>query len=399
MIFFATLDDPESDYCPAFTYPKLEEHLPELDKRETALRDLKKRVVAEENNELVRNLYCYKINIELALIGLARKIDEGNDRHTDMYMKFMYGDVSDSLHEYAERRRQEMMTEAKKRKEKPESEEFVDLDEKIYTPEDIKRYFDIALEELSFSETWRTKLTDEARSITVRAKYKEGPTILIPEQRAKVSVVKLLQLISHEIESHVQTDMNGRFSNLNILTGKIRSDRSEDAQEGLAIERENMVAREIFGDAVEPRKALPWYPLAIRRARRGGNFRDTFLYIRDLRKEYEIARGKPEDEAEENARKGAWKTCRRVFRGMTDLSRREGYCFAKDKSYLGGEVDVKQMKASGKLGYLEIGKVNIRSLPELLASGIGPEGVKYPYQDVAKKIWEKHLRERHTKKE
>ncbi len=390
--FFKSLEDPSSNYSPTFSYPHLGKY--RFDQIEQSLRELKEKIKKEEGERTINRLYQHKVNIELARVGLCKNIIEGKDKNTFRYAKFMYGQVTDELYQKAQERYQEMLKEAKSEK-KEEASPYKNLDKKTYRPEEIKKYFNLALKEYGFDKIWKAELSKKARAITVRQRGKEVYKILIPSERAKTDVVTLVALIAHEIETHVLRAENGRLSGLEILKGNINLDRSEYIEEGLAMLRERLVIKEIFNR--KTRKALPWYALAMKKIKEGTNFRETFLDIYSKRKTLLLKRGQDETKAERLAKRQSWVTCRRIFRGMTSLISKEGYYMPMDISYLAGEAEVEEIIEKGYGKYLEVGKTNIRNLPDLVALGIKPENIKYPYQNIAKKIWERELKRKYLK--
>jgi len=324
---------------------------------------------------------------------LAKNILFKNDRNTFHYARFIYGEVTDKLFQRAQERYEEILEQARegKAEEKKESK-YKDLAKKIYGAEDIKKYFTMALREYGLEERWKVETSKRAKAITVKQRAAGGPEILIPPKR-KVNPRELIRLIAHEVETHVLRAENGRLSGLEILKGNIGLDRHHFTEEGLAILRENMVTKEIFKE--KERKALPWYALAMYRVKQGANFRETFLDICEKRKKILLAKGKDEEKADQQAKRMSWGTCRRIFRGMTDLSSRNGYYFPMDLAYLAGEMEVEKLLKKGYGQYLELGKTNIRALPDIVNLGIRPENIRYPYKNVAKKIWEEELRPKH----
>ncbi|MBL7155051.1 MAG: DUF1704 domain-containing protein [Candidatus Portnoybacteria bacterium] len=388
--FLKSLDKPESNFNPTFEYPHLKKY--NLDQIETSLRKLKGRIKQEEPEVVINELYRYKVNVEIAQVMLAKNILLKNDRNTFRYAKFIYGEVTDELFQRAQERYKEMLKQATEKKEEKKESKYKDLAKKIYRAEDIKKYFTMALQEYGLEGRWKVEISKRAKVITVKQRAEGGPEILIPPKR-KVNPRELIRLIAHEVETHVLRAENGRLSGLEILKGNIGLDRHHFTEEGLAILRENMVIKEVFKE--KERKALSWYALAMYRVKQGANFRETFLDIYEKRKKILLAKNKDEEKADQQAKRMSWGTCRRIFRGMTDLSSRNGYYFPMDLAYLAGEMEVEKLLKKGYGQYLELGKTNIRALPDIVNLGIRPENIRYPYKNVAKKIWEEELRPGH----
>lgn len=397
--FLESLDDETSDHCPEFSYPNLEEI--DLDGKEEELSEIRDEIKekSDEGNEaqqIVTKLYHYKINEELARVRWLKAVKDGDDNRAFRYSNFIYGSLRDEHVELANKRYDELieMVDSMEDEEESWKQGYQNIDEAIYESKDIQKFFRAVIEEYGFEDQWNVEITDEVSSITDQYKHKNGPRIAIPVGR-KVSAEKLLELSAHEIEAHALSDVNGSLSDLFILSGDIQPDRTEDIEEGKAVIRQEQALQEIFGESYETTGGLPWYVFAMAQAKNGANFRETFQAVEEKRYQYELRKADGDKEkARSAAQRQTWVTCRRVFRSITDLSQ-GGRFFSKDKSYLSGRNDVDKVVSASKSPWLDIGKVNIRTLPEMFQLGVNPENIKHPYKNATKIVWGKTLSEKH----
>ncbi len=83
---------------PSLDYPDLETF--NFDERESALLQLKNEIIKEEKNEVVGQIYRWKINEKLAELRMLKKAKIGDDRNFARYSKFIYGQPEKEIHEY-----------------------------------------------------------------------------------------------------------------------------------------------------------------------------------------------------------------------------------------------------------------------------------------------------------
>lgn len=379
--FFSSLKE-DSDFSPTFVYK--ESQFYDFETPEEKLLALKTELVGQEKDPIVQALYRQRINVSLAVLRLGRSIAEGDDRNTFRYAKFLYGRISPEIKDYAEKRYQELLETAGKKEETSEVDKK--LDRKDFNATKIKDFFDLALKEYGLDASWKVGISEQIKAVTVKQQLKE---ILIPINRT-MSVVELLSLIGHEIEGHVLRAENGRLAPLSILKGEVGIARYGHIEEALAVMREKWVQEKIFNR--KTRKALPWYALAISRASKGGNFRDVFIDISQKRKELLIKEGLTEDEAGRKAKEAAWEACRRIFRGFSNTGTARGCYMPMDLSYISGEMELEKLQATGYDSLLEMGKVDVKSLPDIIRLGIDPKIIKFPFKNVAEKLWRERLK-------
>ena len=185
-------------------------------------------------------------------------------------------------------------------------------------------------------EGWTVEIGDQYTAIDVRDKNSTGkPLVGIPTDRT-VDGLKLLELIGHEIDSHLRGSANckalvaeilGSDSPLAPLFDIIAKSDNELFYEGVA----KISDVSVNGSSGLP---LPYATIACDQARRGGDFSIVGEIIKGIR----IDMG----QAESAAINGAWSTTYRVMRGST-TPEIGGYCFVKDYIYMAGYDIVKHI--------------------------------------------------------
>lgn len=203
-----------------------------------------------------------------------------------------------------------------------------------FDAEQIGYWFTEVINKYGF-EGWFVEIDDKYTSIDVRDKNLSGkPVIGIPSDKT-VDGLKLLELVGHEIESHLRGSANcrailvsalGADSPLAPLFGIIAKSDNELFYEGVA----KLSDVSVNGSSALP---LPYATIACDQARRGANFANIAEIIRGMRSDM----GQKEDAAI----KGAWTTTYRIMRGSTNPSV-GGYSFTKDYIYMCGYDVAKQ---------------------------------------------------------
>lgn len=243
----------------------------------------------------------------------------------------------------------------------PESETKSDTENKlqgnVLTPDEVQEYFEYALN-LIHATGWVTKPLDGQTSISVVPESKE---VRLPIN-LRLSALKLLKLVGHEIGAHVGTAVNAERNGFGSCA---IGEESQVLQEGLARVTEHDVEEMLTG---RKEYSGPSYVIAINTAiKNGGNFWETYDSIK---KDFKATKG----------------TLKRIFRGSTDLSK-DGYVFTKDKAYLEGEMVAGEIQKRGLLGYLLSGKYDVNTAIFLLKNKVIPKESVNLVIDVAQKIW------------
>lgn len=202
----------------------------------------------------------------------------------------------------------------------------------------IKEMFIWAMKQ--YGQPWPVEILDDCNAIDVRDKSSFGhPIIAIPATRA-VNGFKLVELIGHEIEAHWLGSQNAE------LIGALKVD-SELIYEGVAKFKDYQFGAQFLGEATMP---SPYYVIAEREALAGRSFAE----VGKTMVEYlngDVAR--------------AWTFTCRTFRGITNTTNRAGYAFTKDRAYLEGFLQVRQMVKNGDEALLNFSTLSPSSLQRL----------------------------------
>lgn len=326
-------------------YPKL--NLDELNTREKELLELKDDIFHNEENDVVKKAYQWKINEKVATIRMLKCALAGDDKKFFRYSKFIYGMPEKNIHNYTlwqlHGQMSDILQDASISSTQKEAANAIlsltqgnegttiDAFEKIepihyistqesFVAEDIQQAFSDALLQKGFDD-WRVLIGEKTSVITTS---QEKKTITIPKKRT-VDYIKLRGLIEHEITTHVQRRENGERSRL-LLLG-VGLDRYGAGEEGLATYKEDLItgADDYAGFAGHFSASLT---CGVDGQKRG--FKDVF----DILKNYYIAIGKNESDANDAAYKLSVKT----FRGTTFHT--PGTCFTSNIEYREGNIGV-----------------------------------------------------------
>ena len=353
---------------PDLDYPRLEEGA--LLAKDGELLDLKEKILASEKNEVVKNVYRWRLNEKIAENRLLLAAATGNMRRFRRYSEFIYGKPSKEIFEYTLGQvRQElkqiadqnpspliqqeishlindlpdvsgasaisgpdksMLPAVKSQTERDLGDilDIPDAPEKL-TDEEIRASFESALQSLS-ADGWVAVIDPKRAGISVN---QERKAVQVPPDR-KMPTVELKGLIAHEIGTHTARRLNGERARLRLLG--LGLDRYEGGEEGIATLREQALAGEAddysgFDGhfAISLASGLDGHPRDFR-----GTYDLLFRYyfIKNL------ARGIDAPEAEKKAANTAWGRAVRTFRG-TDC-KTPGACFTKDIIYREGNIAV-----------------------------------------------------------
>lgn len=353
---------------PELDYPRLDEGA--LLAKDDELRDLKEKILSTEKNEVVKNVYRWRLNEKLAENRLLLAAATGDMRRFKRYSEFIYGKPSKEIFEY---------TLAQVRR------EFEDIAAKNGDPviqQEVSRFLgelpgvsdtsvlrrpDVSLLPLVKSQTENDlgdilnipdaseKLTDEEVRVSFESALSslsaEGWVVVIDPKRAGISVnqekkavqvppgrtmptTELKGLIAHEIGTHTARRLNGERTKLRLLG--LGLDRYEGGEEGIATLREQALS----GEADDYSGFDGHFAISLASGLDG--------HPRDFRKTYDVlfryyfiknlSRGITTDEAQKKASNSAWARSVRTFRG-TD-SQTPGACFTKDIIYREGNIAV-----------------------------------------------------------
>lgn len=353
---------------PDLDYPRLEEGT--LLAKENELLDLKEKILASEKNEVVKNVYRWRLNEKIAENRLLLAAATGDTRRFRRYSEFIYGKPSKEIFEYTLGQvRQELgqiadqnpnplvqqeisrllgdlpdvsgastingpdksiLPTVKSQTERDLGDilDIPDSPEKL-TDEEIRASFESALQSLS-ADGWVAVIDPKRAGISVN---QERKAVQVPPDR-KMPTAELKGLIAHEIGTHTARRLNGERTRLRLLG--LGLDRYEGGEEGIATLREQALADDAddysgFDGhfAISLASGLDGHPR---------DFRETYALLFRYYFIKNLARGADAPEAEKKAANTAWGRAVRTFRG-TD-SKTPGACFTKDIIYREGNIAV-----------------------------------------------------------
>ena len=385
----------KNKYCPAFTYPKLKKiNIKKLERGVKKLEDIEKKI-EKEKNEDIKIVVCKVVKNFKTKINILVELKRGNLEKAFDNVKIAYGDIDEELVKNAEKCYKEKIKFLgylqRKYRKKIKENKFL---EKIYfNDKEIKEYFEIALKKAKLKKgNIKVIITKNAKAIDVRyndSKYKH-PVILIPKGR-RVCILKIYELITHEVGAHAISNFyNHKLGLKGLSVGK----NWETVHEGIALLNEVELRKKILGILEFRIKALPFFVLAINKAKKGCNFAEIYDYIYNLKYKEERAQGNGVKNSKKEAIFRAKSTCRRIFRGFDPENKGKiGMYFSKDLSYFKGEIEARKMKDADVDKYIYMSKVDPELIPNLLRLGIYESCRIYEKEiskikNVAIQIWE-----------
>lgn len=339
---------------PTLDYPELESF--DFAGREQKLLELKKEILENEKNEVVRQLYRWKINEKIAQLRMLKCSKEGNDRKFSRYSKFVYGKPEEEIYRYslgqikgkvdkkileddveissvAKKLKEELMDQSFLENENINQDDYsfeeisVSKDKTEYLAEEIKKHFEEALINLGI-DGWKIIIDDKSKISSISVSF-ESKEVKIPEKK-KLIGKELDALISHEIKSHVFKSEKGERSRLKLLS--LGLDRHYRGMEGIAGYNEQIAKGAEDFTGFDNHFAIS---LAIGIDGKKRTFREVYEILKDY---YFISSKKEKAEALKSAESYAWKQCVRVFRGTT--CKTPGACLTKDIIYREGNIGV-----------------------------------------------------------
>lgn len=353
---------------PDLDYPRLEEGA--LLAKEQELLDLKEKILSKEKNEVVKNVYRWRLNEKIAENRLLLAAATGDMRRFKRYSEFIYGKPSKEIFEYTLKKVREelegiaaqngdpliqeetarlldglpdgghgqaMDSPDKARlstiKDQTERElgnilNIPDSAEKL-SDEEIRASFESALQSLS-ADGWIAVIDPKRTGISVN---QERKAVQVPPDR-KMPAAELKGLIAHEIGTHTARRLNGERTKLRLLG--LGLDRYEGGEEGIATLREQALSGEAddysgFDGhfAISLASGLDGHPR---------DFRETYDILFRYYFVKNLSRGIEAPEAQKKAANTAWGRTVRTFRGSDGKT--PGVCFTKDIIYREGNIAV-----------------------------------------------------------
>ncbi|MBT6034664.1 MAG: DUF1704 domain-containing protein [Candidatus Jacksonbacteria bacterium] len=395
---------------PKLDYPLLD--LDVLDSNEAELLNLKKDVLDQETNEVVKKAYRWRINEKLAELRMLKAAAHGDMRRFGRYTDFVYGKPSPEIFQYTIGHLKEQITETSKHDNEnliaaaqelekvlpsvsvevefsqlPTAEEFGETSEAVLAQfkdlitipiegeradaEQTKAAFEAAFSKLGLEGTGWEVVVDTESSRTGISVNQENKTVQVPESTDRL-VTQLKKLIVHEIGTHVAKREKGERSKLRLLG--LGLDRYDPGEEGIATMRE-----QVFSDEITDFSGLAGH-LAISLARgvdgEPRDFRQTYDILQKYFYWNSLRLGASNEVAQKNSTTYAWNRAVRTFRGSD--SKTPGACFTKDIVYREGNIGVWDVVSKNKdeLQRFQVGKydpANARHIWILESLGITDE--------------------------
>lgn len=356
---------------PVLDYPKID--IEKLRENEKALLQLKKDIIAGEPNEIVKQVYRWRLNEKIAELRMLIAVVEGDANRFMRYSEFIYGAPSLDIFSYTIQNLRKILTEQLSSTDpniRKATEDLInllpsnltqtieydlpletdiinarektlqelgglinigdDFEDREYSANEIRDIFQGAIENLR-AEGWQVVVTSNSKaSISVDQEHK---IINIPETR-KLFFSKMKALVAHEIGTHVARRLNGQRSKLRLLS--LGFDRYEKGEEGVATMREQVLSKEIKNySGLEGHLATG---LAMGLDGIPRDFRDVYEIMEKYFYFQALLLGKNHEDALLLAQKNAWNRTVRTFRG-TDCQTK-GVCFTKDIVYREGNIGV-----------------------------------------------------------
>ena len=338
---------------PTLDYPKLENF--DFEKTEQELLDLKKDVIQQEPNEIVKQAYRWRINEKIAELRMLRATKNGDNHRFFRYSKFIYGKPEENVHNYtllkikdvvekqltnpdedirlaAERLNKELFSNKEDLK---SSVDIKSLDIKksesvvnspLLSSAEISHAFEAALEQYKL-DGWSVVI--EAGGATAVNVNQEKKSVIVPEKMTAYQK-EMEPLIAHELGTHALRRESGERTRLHLLG--LGLDRFLKGEEGVATYAEQKIlGAEDFAGLLGHLKTA----LAVGIDGKPRNFRQVFEILKDY--SFIISK-KEKDKALKAAQDAAWTSCVRSFRGTSCQT--PGACFTQDIVYREGNIGV-----------------------------------------------------------
>lgn len=332
--------------------------------------------------ELAKKMIARRLAEAIAICDIAIAILGGHDERTAELMVSLYGkpnsDVTLAAYNKASEGTMYPFADGKLPALDAASQEALKALE--FDAQEIATWFDRVIERYGF-EGWLVAVDSKFTAIDVRDRSSDGSVVGIPIDR-KVNGAKLIELIGHELESHMRSVENARRlwqtilgddSPLDYFIPALAKSDNELLYEGFA----KMSDIRNSGEAGLP---LPYATVAIDQALRGHSFEEVAKVIYS----YRLERG----QSEKAAMTGAWTSTYRIFRGATNMVNPSGYAFTKDLAYLGGW----ELAQRTDPVILEYSSMTLEEIQALLTAGANLSDVPHPYKNAAGWVREQLLR-------
>jgi len=365
----------DPNYNPIFTYPRIEKL-----QEDNVVSKIKKvvkminRIKAEEKNEHIKNIIFEYAESLLAQMNIILNVKRGSDKETYKYSVKAYSDINPGLIMEADEYYQNKL----------KNVAFLDnsLRKKLkkikISSEDLKCIFHKVLD-LYHIKDFNINIINNSELISISDYRNE---IRIPNKRL-YSCERVINLIAHEISTHAVSMANSRAIGFPMASiGK----NAIIFKEGIAIYNEEKFGKYIFNDYRPNDK--DWFIYAMKLRRKGNSFGEIYLEMKKRIFEQFIVQDVEQKEAEEEAEKESLQICRRIFRGMHDLSSNNSYYYTKDLCYFKGFIESKKMAEANLDHYLTEIRVDPYLLPYFISIKALSDDLLYLDKKNMKVIWE-----------
>lgn len=358
---------------PTLDYPNID--VDRFTRDEEALLRLKEDVLSNEANDVIKQVYRWRLNEKIAELRMLKAVAMGDMRRFQRYSEFVYGKPSAEVFAYTVQNLREIATlqlsshdphikqaaevligilpealpgtvsyqlphgsdiAVVREQTLKEVGGLIKLDAttraegKQYGADEIRDIFQVSLQSLR-ADGWEVVVDTSSKSgISVDQEKRE---IKIPESK-KLVFRKLQALIAHEVGTHVARRLNGERSKLQLLG--LGLDRYEQGEEGIATMRE-----QVLGETIDDFAGLSGH-LAVSLATGVDGTPRDFRDVYEIMEKYfyfkSLSSGKSPEDALRFAQTSAWNRSVRTFRG-TDCQTK-GVCFTKDMIYREGNIGV-----------------------------------------------------------
>lgn len=244
-------------------------------------------------------------------------------------------------------------------------------DQRKVSPQAVKRFFEEVFR-LYHIPGWRVIFDRAANNLRIE----QNVRALILSDVSEMSVARVRELLSHEIECHVLRSVRGELSPLGLLGLGTRG--SLFMEEALALHFDNQVAQKIHGTIVDDSTPSTWIGtfaigLACGVLATPRTFAETLPFFEHLYYLVRLLGDKNEqpEKAREAAHRLAINRGLRTYRGVPDLETK-GICFTKDVVYLRGyrKLAEKLQQDASIIDRLLVGITGLGQLSELAELGI-----------------------------
>lgn len=255
--------------------------------------------------------------------------------------------------------------------------------QRFLSPAVVKRFFEAVLQEYGFSG-WHIQLDHAVNNLRIEANVQ---TLFLPAYK-DISVSRVRELLSHELECHILQAEAGKRSPLALLVDGTRNYLT--INEGIAVYYDIVMAQVQNQMGKVTNTTIRFGTLATGLASGVLSTPQTFHHLYQLLTQLYLLnrlvfkKEKNLDKAKAEASRLALNRCLRTYRGVPDLTI-PGICYPKDAIYLRGYLQLQQAMAADSevLDHLMVGRFAFECLPDMQELGITVPSIrsqKYAYR-------------------